>query len=160
MENQINYLSWDDITEIVKELAIDIHKEYQPEIIIAVARGGMIPGVMLSHALNIRDVETIVAKETINDEIHATKVELKIEENKNLKKITGKRVLVVDDILGSGATITKIQNVVLKWNPKEIKSAVCMVNKDNWEKKHQEDYKKTVDYVGKETRGWVVFPWE
>ena len=160
METKIHYLTWDEMTKIVKQLANEIEKDFQPEIILTIARGGMIPSVMISHLLQIREVETIKAKETISDEINAIKKEPQIDENRDLKNLERKRVLIVDDILGSGATIQKVQNWIQNWNPKEVKTAVCLVNEANWEKSHQENYHHLVDYVGKTVRGWVVFPWE
>ena len=56
MNNNINYFDWNEISEIVKNMSQNIKKDYNPEIIISVVRGGMIPGVILSHALNIRKV--------------------------------------------------------------------------------------------------------
>ena len=160
METTIHYLTWEDMEKIINQLAKEIKKDYQPDIIVTIARGGMIPSVMLSHLLRIREVETIKVKETISDEINAQKREPQIEENKNLKNIEGKRIIIVDDILGRGATIQKVQNYIKKWNPKEVRTVVGLVNEANWEKSHQEDYHHLVDYVGKTVRGWVVFPWE
>lgn len=160
MENKVNFLEWSDITRIVNDMAIEIKKSYKPDIIISVVRGGMVPSVILSHLLNVRNVENIKAKETVSDEINAQKQEIVIEENINLKEIKGKRVLIVDDILGSGQTIRKIKEVTKKWSPKDIKVAICMINEDNWEKSNNGEYKNIIDYLGEKIRGWVVFPWE
>lgn len=160
MENKVNFLEWSDITRIVNNMAIEIKKSYKPDIIISVVRGGMVPSVILSHLLNVRNVENIKAKETVSDEINAQKQEIVIEENINLKKIKGKKVLIVDDILGSGQTIRKIKEVTKKWSPKDIKVAICMINEDNWEKSNNGEYKNIIDYLGEKIRGWVVFPWE
>lgn len=160
MENKVNFLEWSDITRIVNNMAIEIKKSYKPDIIISVVRGGMVPSVILSHLLNVRNVENIKAKETVSDEINAQKQEIVIEENINLKEIKGKRVLIVDDILGSGQTIRKIKEVTKKWSPKDIKVAICMINEDNWEKSNNGEYKNIIDYLGEKIRGWVVFPWE
>lgn len=160
MENKVNFLEWSDITRIVNNMAIEIKKSYKPDIIISVVRGGMVPSVILSHLLNVRNVENIKAKETVSDEIDAQKQEIVIEENINLKEIKGKRVLIVDDILGSGQTIRKIKEVTKKWSPKDIKVAICMINEDNWEKSNNGEYKNIIDYLGEKIRGWVVFPWE
>jgi len=45
------YLSWDDIEKLVNELAIKISPEIDS--IMGLARGGLIPAIMLSHKLNL-----------------------------------------------------------------------------------------------------------
>lgn len=160
MNRTINYISWKEITNIVKSIGNDIKKNYKPEIIISVVRGGMIPSVILSHTLNIRNVENIKSIETLNDEIDAIKQKPIVDTNINFSNIKGKKVLIVDDILGSGATIRKVKEEVEKWKPKEIRTAICIVNEENWEKSNKTNYKNEIEYIGKIVRGWVVFPWE
>ena len=160
MNNNINYISWKEITDIINYMGSNIEKTYKPEIIISIVRGGMIPSVILAHKLNVRNVENIKSIETLNDEINAIKQEPIIDTNINLSNIKGKKVLIVDDILGSGATIKKIKEEVKKWKSKEIRTAICIVNEENWEKSNTNNYKDEIEYIGKSVRGWVVFPWE
>ncbi len=160
MNNNINYINWKEITDIIKYMSSNIEKTYKPEIIISIVRGGMIPSVILSHELNIRNVENIKSIETVNDEINAIKQRPIVDKNINLSNINEKKVLIVDDILGSGATIKKIKEEVKKWNPKEVRTAICIVNEENWEKSNKTNYKDEIEYIGKSVRGWVVFPWE
>lgn len=160
MENKIIYFSWEEISEVIKNISNRIKKDYSPDVIISVIRGGMIPGVILSHNLNIRKVQNIKSVETINDDINAIKQEPVVDSNIDLSEIKSKKVLIVDDILGSGKTIRKIKEVINKWNPKELRTAICIVNEENWEKFNQKSYINEVEYIGKIVRGWVVFPWE
>lgn len=160
MNNNVNYIDWKEISAIVKNMSDNIKSDYNPEIIISIVRGGMIPSVILSHALNIRKIENIKSIETINDEINAVKQEPIIDEKVNLSEISRKKVLIVDDILGSGATVRKIKKEVKKWNPKELRTAICVVNEENWEKSNKFSYNDEIEYIGKIVRGWVVFPWE
>lgn len=160
MNNNINYISWKEITDIIKHMGSNIKKNYKPEIIISIVRGGMIPSVILSHELNIRNVENIKSIETVNDEINAVKQKPMVDKNINLSNIKGKKVLIVDDILGSGATIKKIKEEIEKWKPKEARTAICIVNEENWEKSNKINYRDEIEYIGKSVKGWVVFPWE
>lgn len=160
MNNNVNYIDWKEISAIVKNMSDNIKSDYNPEIIISIVRGGMIPSVILSHVLNIRKIENIKSIETISDEINAVKQEPMIDEKVNLSEIRGKKVLIVDDILGSGATIRKIKEEVKKWQPKELRTAICVVNEENWEKSNKFSYNDEIEYIGKAVRGWTVFPWE
>lgn len=160
MNNNVNYIDWKEISAIVKKMSDNIKSDYNPEIIISIVRGGMIPSVILSHTLNIRKIENIKSIETISDEINAVKQEPMIDEKVNLSEIRRKKVLIVDDILGSGATIRKIKEEVKKWQPKELRTAICVVNEENWEKSNKFSYNDEIEYIGKAVRGWTVFPWE
>ncbi len=160
MNNNIIYFDWEEISNIVKKMSENIKNDYSPEIIISIVRGGMIPSVILSHALNIRKIENIKSIETISDEINADKTEPMIDEKVDLSEIRRKKVLIVDDILGSGATIRKIKDEVKKWQPTELRTAICVVNEENWEKSNKSSYNDEIEYIGKTVRGWVVFPWE
>ncbi len=160
MNNKVNYIDWKEISTIVKNMSDNIKSDYNPEIIISIVRGGMIPSVIMSHVLNIRKIENIKSIETISDEINAVKQEPMIDEKVDLSEIRRKKVLIVDDILGSGATIRKIKEEVKKWQPKELRTAICVVNEENWEKSNKFSYNDEIEYIGKIVRGWVIFPWE
>jgi len=160
MGDKINYFDWVEIENIIHQLATEIKKTYNPDILISAVRGGMIPSVILSHILNVRDIQNVNIKETISDDINAKKNTPVLDNNLNLNNITGKKVLIVDDILGSGATIRTLKDEIKKWNPKEIKTAVCIINEENWEKSNTVTYENLVEYNGKCVRGWVIFPWE
>lgn len=161
MKDNINIIEWSKIDEISADIAKRIKKEnYNPDIIISIVRGGMIPSVILSHKLNIRDIENVVIKETIDDSINAQKIAPQIQENKYLNKIKNKNVLIVDDIVGSGNTLRKLKQEIQKYSPQEIKTAIYFINKINWNKANDTQYSELIDYIGEELNGWVIFPWE
>lgn len=160
MNNNINYFDWNTISEVIKNMSEEIKDNYNPEIIISIVRGGMIPSVILSHNLNIRNIKNIKSIETESDQINANKHEPVIDENIDFSEIRGKKVLIVDDIIGSGATIKKIKQVVKMWQPRELRTAICIVNEENWKKSNEISYDKEIEYIGKVVSGWVVFPWE
>lgn len=161
MEENINIIEWKKIDEISTKIAKEIVKEnYNPDIIISIVRGGMIPSVILSHKLNVRNIENIVIKETVDDSINAQKITPQIQENKNLERIKNKKVLIVDDIVGSGESIRKLKQEIQKYNPGETKTAIYFVNKINWEKANSTQYSELIEYIGEELEGWVIFPWE
>ncbi|OGU39030.1 MAG: hypothetical protein A2X61_00840 [Ignavibacteria bacterium GWB2_35_12] len=72
-----------------------------------------------------------------------------------------KKILLVDDIVGSGETIKQCKQVLLNANVFEIKESVCFVNIYNWYKNNlnlsPNDY---FSYIGSITNNWIIFPWE
>lgn len=161
MQEKISVIKWEQIDEITKGISQKIIKDkFMPDIIISVVRGGMIPSVILSHQLNVRNIKNIVVKVTINDSINAKKMPPQLEADINLTDIKNKNILIVDDIIGTGQTLKKICQELERYKPKQVKTAICFVNKENWEKSNVKNYSEVVNYLGEEIRGWVVFPWE
>lgn len=159
--NSIIYINWNRFDDILFSLAQKVLNDGKPDIILSVVRGGMIPSVMISHILNIRNVQNIIAKETIDDSIEALKGTLQLEDISHFAaSLKGKKILVVDDIVGSGNTILTIKKLILDCAPKEVKLLTCCVNDINWEKNNISLSSDNIEYIGMHTRGWVVFPWE
>lgn len=159
-QTKINKINWDDMEDVIDKLSDEIKKSYNPDIILSIVRGGMIPSVMLSHKLNIRDVKNIVIKETVDDSINAIKGTPQIEQGFNYDELNNKKVLIVDDIVGTGETLKNLKVILEKYNPLELKTAICYKNKVNWDKYNKKDSRYLIDFLGKEVEGWVIFPWE
>ena len=102
----MRYYSYDEFKVDVNKLAKEI-KPYNPDVILAIARGGMTLGHFLSEALEMRDLYSI-------NSIH-------YEETRKLDTINifnipdlsrAKRVVLVDDIIDSGETMIEIKRVL------------------------------------------------
>ena len=159
--NTIHYISWEDINCIIYKLSYEIEQNIKPDIIITIVRGGMIPATMLSHKLGIRNVDCLIVRETIDDQINSKKHTPIIEiTNEIREKCRGQNVLIVDDIIGSGNTLSIVKSELQKAMPASITSAVCYVNELNWKKHNATSVDMLADYIGSTISGWVVFPWE
>ncbi len=119
---------------------------YKPDIIIAVARGGVTFGHFLSEKLNLRDLYTI-------NSIHYDDT-IKLETIKlfNIPKIDKNlRILVVDDIVDSGDTMSTIMQTLNDLYPKsEFKSGVLFYKE---EASYQPDFKVKI------AEDWIRFFW-
>ena len=146
------HLTWDDIEDCCKTLAnIIINSDFKPEIIVGIQRGGCITAVLLSHLLNIEDFCTIGIRSTKSDDIRAQRIKPIIYDSFSLQLITGKKVLLTDDITDTGVTLIEAKKALLKYGCKEVKSATIICAPASNGK---------VDFYGKEVKPWVVFPWE
>lgn len=140
--------SWDEIEEMCRELCKKIKKEFEPEIIIAIIRGGMIPGRLFSDYLGNNNVATV-------------KTEHYIGIGKTMKKpvitqpltvdIKGKKVLLVDDVSDSGKSLKEVVKYLKEKNPEEIKVATLHY-------KPGSVYKPNY-FIGT-TDKWIIYPWE
>lgn len=131
-ETELLYFSWKDIDTCVGTIAAKIdHAEIKFNTIIGLSRGGLIPGVMLSHKLNCKFVP--VVWQTRDDNVQWTDI---------IQAHNSEDVLIVDDLVDSGRTFNEIKVYApkAKWatllNKKvEIPvdfSAISMYNDSRW----------------------------
>lgn len=143
------YLSWDDFDDLVQELHRVIERAgYRPDVIIGVARGGLVPLAILAELIGTKNVAVISARSydgTDRGELAVTAwPELDLHD---------KSVLLLDEITDTGATFRQLATEVQKkYQPKEIKTAVVTVNTAHCKQKP--------DFFVMETDVWVVFPWQ
>lgn len=157
---KIHKFSWEEITRISLTLVKGVVKDqYKPDLILTIKRGGLIPATIFSHQTNIRDVEIVDIKRTLSDEVHSDKKPPKLSMPLKNSTFRNKRILIVDDIVGTGETLSFLLEQLKKINTLEVRSAVIVMNEDNYEKTPI-DMRVHVDYLGRKVRGWVVFPWE
>jgi len=131
-------LSWRDIDNIVDDLCKQV-KDKGYTMVVGLARGGVIPAVMISHKLGIK-YDSVVWQTRDGGLI----------ENGRLNNIINReqKVLIVDDICDSGLTLTQV-----KANHPNTDVAVLTTKMET----------KLVDYAVKEYYNdgrWVIFPWE
>jgi hypoxanthine phosphoribosyltransferase len=90
----INYVS-----DIVRNITLS---DWKPDIIVGISRGGLIPGVMISHYFNVKFKALHVSLRDFPD----TCSDLDLSE----KAFNGQNILIVDDINDTGATLEWIVN--------------------------------------------------
>lgn len=159
-KNVIN-VSWNDIDEVVEKFSKNFSVTNKPDYIVTIQRGGLIPAVILSHKINVRDIIVIDAKTTIDDEINSCKVTPILKENVNLSLLVDKKIVIIDDILGSGETLNLVINSIKKYNPRKVKTFVCYLNKVNFNNSQFKQGSLLNEIqIGKTVDRWVMFPWE
>ncbi len=152
---KIRKLSWDEIENYINNFCGAV-KGMRFDYIVTLSRGGLIPSVITSHKLGIRELIIIRLKRTLSDDIHATKDAPEIEFNeRDLKKINGKKILLVDDIVGSGVTLKHTLELLNKYQPQSITSFALTLSNTNYLPENP-----ITDYIGEKVTEWIVFPWE
>ncbi|MEV5897559.1 phosphoribosyltransferase [Nonomuraea fuscirosea] len=155
----VTHLTWPGVEELISRIAEAISNEGAPQILVAILRGGAIPAVCLSHRLPLRDVRTIEITHTTDDSTNAAKTPRPLVVNPaSLGDLTGRDVLIVDDVAGTGDTLAAATRLATDAGAGRVRTAVCVVNENNWT--GHLPAKATVTYIGTSTRGWTVFPWE
>ena len=129
------------------QILVDKCRGFEPEILLAVARGGLTLSHLMAQALDMRNLYTL-------NSIHY-EGELKLETFNifNIPDVSSaKKVLIVDDIVDSGETMREILKVLKERFPEvEFKLATLF-------------YKNTAlikpDFSVREANEWIDFFWE
>ncbi|WP_456367508.1 phosphoribosyltransferase [Thermococcus sp.] len=142
------YLTWWQVDRAVFALANELKKRFMPDVIVGIARGGLIPAVMLSHILGDVEIKVIDIKFYKSVEERMEKPVVAIPLHGSLE---GKKVVIVDDVSDTGKTLEVVIDEVKKAGASEVKVA-CLSMKP-WTK-------VVPDFYVFRTDKWVVFPWE
>ncbi len=141
------FYSYDEFKEDVKILAKEIKKDFNPDALLAIARGGMSLGHSLAVALNTRYLFSLNSIHYDDTKKLDTIEIFNIPDLKQYKKI-----LLIDDMVDSGESLAEIKRVLLEKFPHiELKIATIF-------------YKKNAllqpDFKIKEAKEWVEFYWD
>ena len=140
------WYTWEEMRRDVNVLARDIVLDkFDPVVIVGLSRGGLTPGVMLSHWF----------KKPFKSVASALRDFPEWEEY--LPRPTDKRVLIVDDICDSGETFHRMANhIIKKANGVDVRFATLW-----WNNECDFEPKYYVREIAKDsTNTWVHFPWE
>ena len=158
--SRIYHLSWDVLSDLIATLVRNIQVDGAPQIIVGIQRGGLIPAVMLSHQLGTQTVLSLPIRSTTSDAVYASKLPPVAVPQDLFQQVTGRDIVVADDIVGSGATLGAVLHLLRRYEPARIRCATCCVNRAQWDPVNNQEPASVITYIGKELSNWVVFPWE
>ena len=147
-EAEFEVPTWRQIHSLLLSQAETIRKSnFKPEAIIAVLRGGWVPARVLADQL-----ETPIG--TVSVEFYVGVAETReapvLTQGVSVA-VAGKAVLIVDDVADSGESLKLVKAHVLQQGATEAR--VATVYYKPWSAVKP-------DYYMRETRRWVIFPWE
>lgn len=149
MSEERERLSYEQFGIAVRELAQTIKDSgYEPDIILSIARGGLLIGGALGYALGVKNTFTMSVEfyTGVNERL-ALPVVLPPVPNKI--DLTGLKVLVADDVADTGATLKLVREFCGEY-VQEVRSSVL------YEKSHSVE---KPDYAWRHTDLWIEFPW-
>ena len=118
MEFKATYVSWSDIERWSEGiLNMVVSDNYKPDIVIGIARGGLVPARMMSDYLFIKDLLTI---KTEHWGLTASMDGKAVLKSKLDYDISNKRILIVDDITDTGESIKLTYDYIKSLNPLEV----------------------------------------
>ena len=160
----IREYAWEGIEIGVNSIAMQMFKdEWRPDYIVGITRGGLIPGVLLSHT-------TDIPMKTLCVQLKSDGLEEVTEHNAQMARDAlknNKKILIIDDINRGGDAIS--------WIIDDWQDAIGMVGDYKSESWHTNvrfaslidnpNSKVPMDYCNEEIdldeeNVWVEFPWE
>ena len=143
---------WEEVVEWARKLAEEIKKSgWRPDVIVAISRGGYVPARLLCDFLDLHDLVSVQVLHWGKAAEITAKAHVKYPLNLDL---SGKKVLVVDDICDTGdSIIVARKHVEENCKPAEVKVAVMQ-----W---ISPIAKIKPDYYVDEVKEWIwyQYPW-
>lgn len=141
--------TWKQIYNMLLNLAGKIRKAgFKPDIIVGVSRGGWAPARVLSDLLDNPNLANVRAEFYLG--VAETKGEPTLTQPVSTA-VAGKKVLVVDEVADTGKSLKLVKEHIIEQGATEVEIATVYYKPWSIVKP---------DYYEKETRCWVVFPWE
>ncbi len=152
--------SWEASEDFTLPLASRVLADGKPDVLVSLQRGGLIPGVLLSHHLAVSEMLAVPVRRTTSDGVYADKQVPVLVIPEQASHLTGKDVVLVDDIAGSGETMRAVCSALAAFHPHRLRTVVYLVNLTHWERAHCFPPEQEITYIGQTIRAWAVFPWE
>ena len=148
-EPEREVMSWPDLGQGSCDLAEQVYRDgYRPDIVLAVARGGLLVAGALAYALGVKNTFTMsVEFYTGIDE--RLEMPMLLPPIPDLVDFHETRVLIADDVADTGATLALVKDFC-SGRVAEVRCAVL------YEKPRTE---VKCEYVWRRTERWIDFPW-
>lgn len=141
-------LTWEDFGEATRQLAREIaDDDYVPDLILSVARGGLLVGAALGYALDVKST-WVLNVEFYTGVDERLDVPVLLPPVPELDDLASSRVLIADDVADTGETLRIVKELCSA--AADVRCAVL--------------YEKpgsvvAGEYVWRQTDLWIDFPW-
>src|SRR5881409_3184224 len=134
-------VDWPFFGELCRALALKVFREYDPHVVIGIAKAGVIPGAVVASIMQ-RDFASMAITRS---QTGARPVVIAAPP----RLVTGKRVLIVDETCDSGDTMKLALNAVRELKPADVKTAVSFRTGPF-----------QPDFAALETDNFIILPWD
>lgn len=139
-------LSWEMFGELCRALALRVAREYDPDLVVGIARAGVIPGAVVASILRL-DFYSMKITRRKGDTVVRERPEVL---SAAPVQVSDRRVLLVDEITSSGDTLRLGLAACRDVGPRELRTATCFVRPGGYKP----------DYFALETDQTIIFPWD
>jgi hypoxanthine phosphoribosyltransferase len=149
------HIHWHDINFCLSAIKDKLTADnFIPDIIVAVGRGGLIPGTLLAYNMDVGIVVNYAIKTYSNENTQTDDLWIFQSPNEGFSDYKHKNILVVDDLSDSGNSLKYITEQLTKhYKMENIRTATLCTKTGT---------KFVPDYFIQEypSDTWLVFPWE
>ena len=149
MSDEREIMTWDMFGAASRDLARAVVEDgYQPDMVLAIARGGLLIGGAIGYALSIKNVYTMNVEfyTGVDERLDVPRI---LPPAPDFVDLSHGKILVVDDVADTGHTLASVQEFC-SGKVAEVRTGVL------YEKSHSV---VKCDYVWKRTDHWINFPW-
>lgn len=145
------HMTWETYRALIADLVSAIRSaSYEPTCIVGVARGGLPVATSLAAELKVDNVQVVSVARTVDDRVYAPK-ERPVLRSRSFERLDGHRVLVAEDIVGTGETWRFVDALVRAAGAVSCECAALA---------NSVHAAPAPRFAGRLTDEWVVFPWE
>jgi uncharacterized protein len=154
MSTRNELITWEDVEKLINHLLPQFEGEY--DAMVMITRGGIVPGGILAERMDITHILTAAVDFPAQTEMEKAKLLawpqfIQFPEDRALR---GRRTLVIDDVWGSGRTITTVRHRV---SAAGGVPSTCVL--------HFNPYRNLFgnarpDYYAAITDAHIIYPWE
>ena len=139
-------VDWAMFGELCRALALKVAREYDPEIIVGIARAGVIPAAVIASTLRLDFYSMKISRKDGDETVRERPAILSAAPS----QVRGKRVLIVDEITTSGDTLRLALAAVRDQHPSEVRTATSFARTTGYQP----------DYSALTLDANVIFPWD
>ena len=139
-------LSWEMFGELCRALALKVARDYEPDVVVGIARAGVIPGAVIASILQVDFYSMVISRREGSEQVRQRPAVLSAAP----QQVAGRGVLLVDEIATSGDTLRLALAAVRDARPGEVRTATSFAR--------TRGYKP--DYYALETDATVMYPWD
>jgi hypoxanthine phosphoribosyltransferase len=134
-------VDWPFFGELCRGLALKVWQSYQPELVIGIARAGVVPGAVIASILRVDFASMSLRR---NEEGEAPALI-----HRPTQSAAGKKVLLVDSTCNSGQTVRLALNVLKEEGAQTVKTAIAI---------RTGEY--APDFAALTNPSFVILPWD
>ena len=134
-------IDWTFFGELCRALALKVSHDFRPDVVLGVAKAGVITGVVVASILQTEFASMVVTRTDVDSD--------PVLVAGPPAAIRGRSVLIVDETCDTGSTLRLALNEVRALHPSEVRTAVSF---------RTGAYQP--DYFAFETDKFIILPWD
>lgn len=139
-------LSWEMFGELCRALALRVARDFEPDLIVGIARAGVFPGAVVASVLRKDFYALTISRREGGELVRDRPAVLSAAP----LQCQGQKILLVDEITSSGDTLRLGLASIRDRGPAEVRTATSFGRPGGFQP----------DYVALQTDATIIFPWD